>query len=81
MKDDDDDIFIGLMVFIYILVSGVLFNINWALPDMVNAEAYQEAIQLCHKHEGLNFIELDIKLHDVHCNDGSVFPDAIKKEG
>ena len=65
----------------YFITNAIMFTANWAVPDTVYAEEYQKAVQVCHKNEGLDFIELDSNLHDVHCNDGAVFPDAIQESG
>ena len=62
-------------------MTGFAFGLGrWVQDEKVNPSWIYDAELICKKNGGLKYLELDTYLHDVECNDGAVFMDAVKTE-
>lgn len=73
------DDFVASVVFIFFLV---FFSIGFSFGPMYEEKAYpdelQQAGEICEANMGLKYLELDLLAHDVYCNNGAVFRDAVE---
>lgn len=71
------DFILGVFA-IYLLGFSTIGLINSVSPEVVTEAMMAEAVSICKGNEGLYYLELDVVYHDVYCNNGAVFADAIR---